>query len=176
MIVGLSGYARSGKDTVARCMEGYTRRAFADPMRDMMLVLNPIVHDSVRLADAVQRIGWEGAKCQYPEARRLLQAFGTDVGRNMIDDDLWVQVSARDLRGWEKIVFTDVRFPNEADAIRKIGGQVWRIERPGYGPVNGHSSETALDGYEFDATVVNDGSVEDLFGKIETAFVTGRAF
>jgi dephospho-CoA kinase len=64
MIIGLSGYAQSGKDTVAEllCLNyGYKRVSFADPMREALMRLNPIVgHEP--LAHLVNDYGWELAK------------------------------------------------------------------------------------------------------------------
>ena len=91
MIIGLSGYAQSGKDTVAEllCLNyGFKRISFALPMRDAIYTLNPyIINDGLgdgnwRVADEVDEHGWDIAK-QHPEVRRLMQVFGTDVGSNM---------------------------------------------------------------------------------------------
>jgi dephospho-CoA kinase len=45
MIVGISGYARSGKDEAAKALVemGFERRAFADKLREFLLALNPMV-------------------------------------------------------------------------------------------------------------------------------------
>ena len=64
-------------------------------------------------------------------------------------------------------IITDTRFPNEAEAIKKAGGIIIRIERPGIDPVNLHTSETSLDNWDFDHVVVNDGSITDLTKKIK---------
>jgi hypothetical protein len=71
----------------------------------------------------------------------------------------------------EALVVTDVRFPNEADAIRQAGGVVVRIERPGVGPHTDpggwvHESDVALDHYDFDVTVKNDGTIEELHARL----------
>lgn len=172
MIVGLSGYARSGKDTVASLLPHHTRRAFADPMRDALYTLNPIIFDHhERVSDLVDRFGWDKAKVMFPELRRLLQVLGTEVGRQMIDEDVWVTMATRDLSPSDDIVFADVRFPNEAKAIKALGGTVWRINRPGNEPINAHSSETAMDDWAFDAILDNSGTLEDLLAQVETAIM-----
>lgn len=172
MIVGLSGYARSGKDTVASLLTNHTRRAFADPMRDALYTLNPIIFDAhERVSHIVDRFGWDKAKVMFPELRRLLQVLGTEVGRQMIDQDVWVTMATKDLLPSDDVVFADVRFPNEARAIKALGGTVWRINRPGNEPINAHSSETAMDDWEFDATLDNSGSLEDLQAQVETALI-----
>lgn len=74
----------------------------------------------------------------------------------------------RNVHHWrEHLVFTDVRFPNEADLIRKHGGKIIRVVRPGLPiPEEEHESESALDDYAVDHVLVNDGSVEKLHDRI----------
>jgi dephospho-CoA kinase len=89
MIIGLSGYAQSGKDTVAEllCLNyGFKRISFALPMRDAIYTLNPLVEGTNRIVDLVDEYGWDVAKAN-PEVRRLLQVFGTDVGRKMFNEN-----------------------------------------------------------------------------------------
>ena len=169
--VGLAGFARSGKDSVGAVLvsEGFVRRSFATPMRQALCRLNPLV-DTVNgvmpLMDALYLLGsWEGLKERAPGVRVLLQRFGTDVGRELFGEGFWVEQAFRGL-GDESVVFTDVRFPNEAEAIRGRGGVVWNVVRPGVGVANGHVSESALAGFVFDETILNDGSLEDLRGKV----------
>lgn len=167
-LVGLTGYATAGKDAAAAGLvaAGWTRQAFADPVRSMALAIDPLVewdvfsHNPVRLSLLVAKRGWHVAK-QCPEVRRLLQAIGTDGVRAHLGADAWVRAFdlARDRRA--DTVAPDVRFPNEADHIRRHGGLVIRIDRPGVGPVNGHVSED-VDTIAVDATVVNDGTIDQL--------------
>jgi len=174
MIIGLSGYAQSGKDTVAEllCLNyKYHRRAFADPMRDAIYRLNPyIINDGLgdgswRVADDVDEHGWEMSK-QHPEVRRLLQVFGTDVGRSMFGENFWVDIALAGLNPKHRVVLSDVRFPNEAEAIKNLGGQVWRINRHNHTPVNGHKSEHAMDNYMFKHVLYNDGTIDDLADEV----------
>jgi hypothetical protein len=169
MIVGLSGYAQSGKDTVAEllCLNyKYHRRAFADPMRDAIYTLNPIVFNlNSRVADLVDEYGWDVAKAN-PEVRRLLQVFGTDVGRKMFNENFWVDIALAGLNPEHRVVLSDVRFPNEAEAIKNLGGQVWRINRHNHAPVNGHKSEHAMDNFMFKHVLYNDGTIDDLADEV----------
>ena len=170
MIIGLSGYAQSGKDTVAGFLKnfGYTRVAFADPMRTALYSLNPLVSGDLRLAELVDQIGWDGAKTAYPEIRRLLQVFGTEVGRNQWGSNFWVDLAMTQMDWLEKdYVVTDVRFPNEYEAIKATGGKVWRVDRTAVGPVNEHVSDNALEGFEFDRVVKNYGTLRDLQFQVE---------
>ena len=174
-LIGLSGYARSGKDTVADFlakMHAFDKMAFADPMREALLRLNPNIDCDgyrVTLKQGVDAVGWEGLKPLSTELRPLLQRFGTEVCRYMFGEDIWVTTAMARIKPGQRVVFADVRFPNEADAIREAGGQVWRIERPGIDPVNAHHSERALDDYEFDLTIWNNSTLNELKEKVERA-------
>jgi len=176
-IIGLAGYARSGKDTVAGLLgrAGYERRAFADPLREAALALDPLIPTlsrPQRLSLIVARYGWEHAKTEFPEVRRTLQVLGTDVGRRIFGDNVWVALAFADLDETARVVFADVRFPNEARAIRARGGEVWRVERSGFGPINRHPSETALDDWRWDRVIRNDGTVDDLANAVTVALHT----
>lgn len=168
MIIGLSGYAQSGKDTVAEllCLNyGFKRISFALPMRDAIYTLNPFVNDSNRIADLVDEYGWDVAKAN-PEVRRLLQVFGTEVGREIFGETFWIDQAFKRASEYERVVFSDVRFPNEADAIKQSSGDVWRINRHNHQPVNEHKSEHAMDNYMFKHVIYNDGTLDDLSDEV----------
>ena len=166
MLIGLAGYARAGKDTVAEILvseHGFHRIAFADALKGVLADLNPLMGSHTRLSDRLEH-GWEQAKSE-PEVRMLLQRLGMAC-RNHIRSDVWVDAvfahieAAMDNEGPARWVISDVRFPDEAAAIRERGGQVWRVERPGFGPVNDHVSESALAaGFHFDQLIANDGTL-----------------
>lgn len=134
-LVGLCGYAGSGKDTAAQALvaQGWERRAFADTIKQV-----------------ATRIGWNGQKDDA--GRRLIQDLGMACCE-ILDPDVWVRPVLRDRTG--PVVITDVRMPNEFEAIKNAGGKIIRIHRPGYGPVNEHITEVALDGYPADAVLHN---------------------
>ena len=168
MIIGLSGYAGTGKDTVAQILQrlwGFNRLAFADAIREALYRLNPVLmnhnKDIIRVREYVDGLGWDEAK-QHPELRRLLQVFGTEVGRALLGEDIWVNLTLAQIMLPNRYVITDVRFPNEAMAIKECGGVVLRVERPGYGPVNEHTSDSSLEDWPFDNRIVNDGTLADL--------------
>jgi len=164
MIIGLSGYARSGKDSVAELLVlnyGFKRMAFADGIRKALLQLNPVVADGLRLNELVEEHGWEVAKSK-DEVRRLLQVLGTDVGRKLIHQDIWVWHLFNQMNMGERIVIPDVRFPNEAKMIEEQGGEVWRINRANHHAVNDHVSEHAMDNHMFKRVVYNNGTLDDL--------------
>jgi hypothetical protein len=171
-VLGLSGWARSGKDSVAEFLEkeyGYTKASFAKPMKDALVILNPMIdvfENRANLAGCVDKLGWDYLKDASTEIRPLLQRMGTEVGREMFGEDFWVDHALSSIPDGAKVVFSDVRYPNEADAVRKLGGQVWRIERDGYGPANDHTSEHALNKYNFDQRIYNDSDLESLWEKV----------
>lgn len=167
IVVGVSGYARSGKDTIGSMMVedfGFRRVSFAGPLKEAVYRLDPIISASgLRCQHVVDDMGWDDAKDMYPEVRALLQRMGTEVGRDLFDANFWVNLALKDIKeNGGNVVITDCRFPNEAEAIRKIGGRLWRVERPDTKPVNAHPSETALDSEKFDWTIINNGTLDDL--------------
>jgi hypothetical protein len=179
--IGLSGYARSGKDTAGDFLvkaHGYEKAAFANQIREALYRLNPDVdvddYQGVPLRSAVDNFGWEMLKSTSKRVRPLMQRFGTEVGRDMFGDSFWVDQAMRQIPDGAKVVFTDVRFPNEAEAIRAIGGEIWRIDRPGISAANAHPSEHALDKYEFDARITNDNSLSHLYKQVEFALAAPK--
>jgi hypothetical protein len=182
VIVGLAGYARSGKDEAAKGLTtlGFERRAFADKLREFIYRLNPVVTSPVwgehlRLAEVIDVYGWDGYKeSKYgKEIRELLQRLGTECGRQLISDTIWIDATLGDNRIMipePKIVVADVRFPNEFDAIVDRGGMMIRIHRAGVEAANDHISEHALDNYSdfYDADIINDGSINQLHDKVRS--------
>lgn len=98
--------------------------------------------------------------------RRLLQVFGTEVGRNLFGENFWIEQAFKRAKEYERVVFSDVRFPNEADAIKEQGGKIWRINRRSHSAVNSHASEHAMDNYLFDHAIYNNGSLDDLSNEV----------
>lgn len=188
MIIGLSGYARSGKDTAGDILvanHGFQRASFAAKLKEFALAVDPIVEiqhtsvdnsyavDGLRLSGLVNQYGWDIAKDRFPEIRQLLQRIGTEAGRNVLGDNVWVEAATKNIHPSFALAFTDCRFPNEAMAIENLGGAVWRIVRPGTEPINAHPSETALDDWHFDAIVHNTGTIDDLAGRVQALMLKG---
>ena len=174
MIIGLTGYAQSGKDTVAQILVkryGFTRVAFADPIREFAYDVNPIVdtvaNEKITLRYMVDRDGWEGAK-KHEEVRKTLQRIGV-AARNNFGDDFWIIKAMEKVKHADRIVVTDVRFINEAKWIKNYEqSQIWRIKRLGIGAVNNHVSESEMDGYKVDQILVNNGTLDELDFLINT--------
>lgn len=189
MLIGLHGYAGSGKDTVADILVehlGYTKFAYATPLKEGTLRLNPIIGvaedgELMRMKTLVDTIGWDRAKW-HPrygdEVRGILQRVGTDLVRETFGPSAWVELGRSRVHdagfsfgrhaipGREhtesRIAFADARFPSEAESILEAGGQIWRIDRPGVGAPNGHSSENPLPPHLVTLTIVNDGPLDRL--------------
>jgi hypothetical protein len=169
LIIGISGWARAGKDTIADYLvksHGFKKMSFADPMRESLLRLDPLVRtlegNVVHLSQLVHTSGWELTKAITDDLRPLMQRLGTEVGREMFGTDFWVDLALSKIKKNEKIVIADCRFQNEANAIRKVSGQVWRVERPGYLAANDHISEHDLDNYTFDTIFPNNSEINNL--------------
>ena len=165
MIIGLAGYAQSGKDTFASILVekyGFTRLAFADKVRELALEIRPSLRTPYGVED------WDELK-KEESVRELLQDLGLGV-RKVIDSHTWIDLVMEQIIDTEQnVVITDVRFPNEVAAIKAAGGEVGRISRPGVVAVNDHISEHALDGISLDFEIQNDGDLDDLNEVVEFA-------
>lgn len=184
-VIALHGFAQAGKDSIAEILReypalvglnpaltlvtyGYQRLAFADPIRDAVYALDPFLvvgGEPVRLHYIVDNMGWDNAKSAIPEVRRLLQVFGTEVGREQFGQDVWARKVIGQVAQPGRYVITDLRFQSEYDALAQaLGGDVLfvKVKRPGVGPVNGHASDKGLDDDLFDIIINNDGTLKDL--------------
>ena len=183
-IIGLNGYARSGKDTVAGLIreihgDGVKIVAFADLIklsaaRALKACSDPddVGIDAVRAWADKFKQGYSvrifdniGHQVGGMQGREFLQRYGTEAHRELFGDDFWV-----DQIDWQPdcdiLVFTDVRFDNEAKAIRERGGEVWKIDRPTARPGR-HASEQPIDSDLVSCTIINNRDLEHLKGDIE---------
>lgn len=170
-IVGLTGYATSGKDLVgAILVELFGGRCvnFAAGLREAIeaAIVSGVWPPGVPLsaadlADLTVEEVW--AKPTTPRMRVLLQWWGTDY-RRAENPDYWVNRVRRMVADGQWYV-TDVRFPNEVEMIRAAGGEVWRIVRPGIERM-GHTSESIIDTITPDRTIVNDSDVDTLCRRV----------
>jgi hypothetical protein len=181
MLIGLNGPAGSGKDTFAGFLveKGFKRYSFAKAVKDAALALDPIVwlpmgtgepgDGYARLSQIIAEQGWDDAKHNIAEVRRILQNLGTEVGRMILGVNCWVDIVARqwDEDGRPDAVITDLRFPNEAKWVTDNGGHIVRIERPNnpYDIGTAHASEQ----YEPQAliTITNNGAIHHLASTAE---------
>ena len=183
MIIGLCGFASSGKDAAADYLvkhHGYTRFAFADALKRVAYDCNPWVPVGVGqlkelgmtagtvapLRSLIDNLGDDAKK--IPGVRQFYQDWGVAV-REHVGADAWVDAVLHQVHCHSPAVIADCRFPNEADAISAKGGYIIRVVRPGVVAVNGHVSERALDDWDdIDGTIYNDGTLDDLGGRVES--------
>lgn len=167
MIVGISGYKGSGKDTAGDVLInkfGFKKESFAGPIKDIVAQQFNIDREMLEGTDEFSRKCREnsdyGAYGFTP--RELLQKIGTFYNSE-IDKCYWSDiVEKKYLKTFgEDIVLTDVRFPCEVEMIERNGGFVIRVERPGFDGED-HISERSLCDWPFDLVILNHGSI-DLF-------------
>jgi hypothetical protein len=177
IILGLTGAAGSGKDTVAAHLvrrHHFTQLAFADPLRAMVAAGFGVTARDLERDRKELPLDWLGVSPRY-----LLQTLGTDWGRGLIDPDVWLLVLKRRLdmaieEGRLRFVISDVRFENEAALVRGMGGAVWHLRRPGTAPVHQHVSEAGVRAERGDHIINNAGSIEDLQGVVEFALMDAQ--
>ena len=174
MIIGLTGHAFAGKDTVGTYLahhHGFTAMSFADPIRAGITAMFGLPKSCFLPENKERVIDWIGKS-----PRELMQLLGTEFGRDLISQSIWMDTLSRRITAFSAalhgaIVITDVRFPNEADLITRLGGQVWRIVRPEYATTShcGHASEQQQDKITPRITLINDGTLEMLYEQIDDA-------
>lgn len=91
--------------------------------------------------------------------------------RNEVCDDFWVKACLKDYEEYENWLISDVRFKSEAKGIKDLEGIIVRVNREGAGAGN-HISEIDLDDYPFDYVINNDGNMEDLLLKVKEFCIT----
>jgi hypothetical protein len=157
-----------GKTTAANLLVDHQRVSFAAPLKRAVW-------------NTLNDLGLEGFHYVYtdkeaiiPElgvsARHMMQTLGTEWGRACIHPDFWVMIARaeaqRIMADGGSVVIDDARFPNEAAMIRDLGGELWRIDRPGISYDGDHRSEGALEDIAPDRVIVNDGTITQLLEKI----------
>lgn len=136
----------------------WEKHAFADKLKEcasIILGVPRFMFESGEFKESFTSLPLSNKEGEPMTNREFLQYFGTEVGRN-IDRDLWVKSLmysyGRDKENYW--VIPDVRFPNEAEAIRNAGGVLWKIEREGSGAGN-HISEKLIDSIGVDIVIEN---------------------
>lgn len=189
IILGICGFAGSGKSTVADILEknhGFKKISFAGPLKDMVSAIFHWDREMLEGATIESRQWREGVdlwwsnKLNIPNLtpRLVLQIMGTEVMRLHYHNDIWIASMEKQLleNSHNRLVITDCRFPNELDAIKKQGGDIIYVSRkltePGWFPAykefnmappkNVHISETAWINEAVDYEIINDLSISDL--------------
>lgn len=173
LILGLTGKAGAGKDTVADMIysrrAGWYRLSFAGPIKLMLLESGLVSGASLanRLAKDRPLQPWGKSP------RQLMQSLGTEWGRKLVHPDIWLllldqKVTNASEHGAGGVIITDVRFENEAEYVRDMGGRVVHIERALPGAADTHPSERGVKVAYGDLTIDNNGSVDELALRVET--------
>ena len=140
MIIGLVGFIGSGKGTVGELLvqdHGFIQDSFAAPLKDAVAnifgwdrqMLEGSTKDSREWREQLDEF-WSKAFGRPFTPRLALQLMGTEAGRNVFHQDLWVAslLNRCGQRGGDTVI-TDVRFKNEVTAVQKEGGIVVRVRR-----------------------------------------------
>ena len=147
--VGFTGQARAGKTTAAHVLRDVMQGdvvvcSFADPMRAMLMALYEAAgidpYDALAFLNDYKSVN---VPIMERSSRELLQTLGTEWGRDCVKQNLWVDIAMRE-RPEDVVVFDDVRFDNEADAIRKAGGLIVHVHRETGEARMAHSSENGV--------------------------------
>lgn len=201
-LIGLIGASGSGKDTVASFMPA-RRFSFAKPLKDIcksvfdfsdLQLFGPSEERNrpdtrymrapcpmcTGPMDRHLELACVGPGPLFLTPRHALQTLGTEWGRACYTD-VWAELGVRQAVEWladapagSTAVLTDCRFASEAKAIRAVGGQIWRVERPGHvlpPEIAGHLSEQEHLAIVPDLVIVNAGTLEDLQAKVRAAFL-----
>jgi len=172
IIIGLCGRAGAGKDTAAKVLVdkfGFSAYSLAAEIKSCLIDLDPFVpidNRPVRLSELLLDSSLESLKRSYPEVRRLLQVLGAEVVRARVES-FWVdRVEDRLLVDRPKrVVITDIRFMNEVEWVRYLGGMIFCVKRDGaldqHAGVK-HSSELGLGDELIDRFINNSGDFNDL--------------
>lgn len=170
-IIGLTGFARTGKDTAAYYMEGrygFARHAFAYSLKRACREIFGLTEEQVNgeLKEVLDEY-WNRSP------RNILQQVGTDCLRERFGGDIWIKSLHKRIEATPiqtKVIVTDVRFDNEADYIHSQGGEVWRVVRDDAAPVEQHKSEIPVSDHLVDRIILNNGSKEDMYLNLRLAY------
>lgn len=165
ILIGITGNAQSGKSYIADRLarrHGFAVSRFAEPIKLMLRVGLGLSADQVDGHRKTAPIEWlDGVS-----PRQLMQSLGHDWGRK-VRSDIWVKIWERSLDiDLERVVVDDIRYHNEAAAIRNLGGLIWRVTRPGI-IAEDHPSELAVNSIEADAIIMNNTGVEPLYRRVD---------
>ena len=186
MIIGINGYAGSGKDTVGTILQQIDKdshweiKKWAGKLKQVAELLTGIPVEKFEDQEFKKtNLGkqWNDRINNPMSVRDFLQKLGTEGLRDGLHTNTWVNALMADYKcvpadrapnGWDcdNWIITDTRFPNEAQAIKDSGGIIIRVTRPGIGPVNDHPSETGLNQWNFDYEIQNDSSLNELINSV----------
>lgn len=181
-VIGIGGRLRAGKDEVAKILSrehDYVVMGMSDPLREHLRIVNPWIKVTVReawrlrirpgfhrAADLLQRLGYVDAKT-IRDLREFMQRDGTEGGRKFFGESIWVDklrsMIREDLNDGFDVAVTGLRYPNEIEMIRDMGGHTVWVRRPGTeapsAASGSHSSENSVNEADFEWTIDNSGTL-----------------
>jgi hypothetical protein len=176
-VIGLAGAAGCGKTTIAHYLVeqyDFVRVRFADTLKNMLKAAG--LTDR-HLDGDLKEVPTDLLCGKTP--RWVMQQLGTEFFRNQVGRDFWVNAWSRraqthlDMGDW--VVADDMRFPNEAATISKLGGTLAHITRPDNQlDVGVHESEAHSDSLDYDVHIVNGGTLGDLFRQVDFRLIRGE--
>jgi hypothetical protein len=186
-IIGLTGQAGSGKDTVADFLcetHGFVQVTLADPIRAGLTTMFGLREEYFSDRELKERtIPWIGRS-----PRELMQMLGTEWGRKLVNPDIWISLAEAKVKRLRKapdylhisgIVISDVRLENEAAWIRNQGGEIWHIWRiVGRSMLTeatkSHSSERGIAVADGDHIINNNSSAIEVLHEIIHKIITNE--
>ena len=191
MIIGICGLIGSGKGTVADVLvdeHKFEKISFADKLKDSVSILFDWPRDMLEGETPDSRFWreqedkfWTAETGRSITPRLVLQEFGTDCMRNGFYDGVWVSFVKKKIidNPDNNFVIPDVRFENEVEVIKSMGGKVWCVKRGpdplwfrqyqdlGLEPKDVHPSEWRWANAHFDFNIYNEGTIDDLKSQVK---------
>lgn len=167
-VIGLTGLKGSGKDTAGQVLKagGYQEVKMAGALKEMTRTFLYYQGVDSLIVERMMEGDLKETPSDYFEGktpREFMQLIGTEFGRDMIGPDIWVNSAMRRAASLDKAYFTDIRFPNEDDAIYAAGGKVYRVERDTDVNVYSlHESEQHIPTLRVSGIIDNQGTIEEL--------------
>lgn len=177
ILIGLHGLARSGKDTTAAYIAAhyaFLTYALASPLKAALAEMFNLTQAQIEGDQKEVLLPSIGKS-----PRQLMQLLGTEFGRHLVHDDLWLILAQQNIANlldlssaWAGgVVISDVRFENEAAWVRAQGGVVVHIYRPEVCGVNPHSSEAGIAVHDNDFNIRNDADLQHLYAQVDHLLV-----
>jgi len=190
-LVGIGGLLQAGKDAVADYLvkeHGWVKMGMSDPLDQALRAMNPYIQvlsgepmnknkgpKYLPYQDIRDKLSYVEAK-NITDVRRNLQTLGTEVGRNLIGEDIWAHVARDNINDQmidgKSVILTGVRYPNELYLINQFvdAGQTWFVTRPSKRTAaqpDQHSSETSVSAEDFSVVIDNSGTLDDLYKSVD---------
>jgi hypothetical protein len=202
-LIAFGGKKEHGKDAAADMLvhhRQYVKTFMSEPLTAAVSLIGPrgpwvrLDHDElgyagagefVRYADLVEAVGYTQAK-EHRDAREYLQGLGTEVGRKMFHEDVWVDIAREKIQqaraAGSPVCITGIRYQNELELVHSLGGHTVWVERTSWpekpahplteaidaalgeqeDTTATHSSETSLSAEDFDIFLENAGTLKHL--------------